>query len=131
MPPQGLLVLAAALPPTWQVRFVDENVAPAGSADFAWADAVFVSGMHVQRRWIADICGRAHAAGKPAVLGGPSVSASPELYPDFDYLHIGEIGGCHDRAVRHPGARLLAPTPADAAHDARAPSARPLPDPRL
>jgi hopanoid C-2 methylase len=92
MPPQGLLVIAAALPPGWQVKFVDENIAPAGPEAFRWADAVFVSGMHVQRQQIADICRRAHAAGKPAVLGGPSVSASPELYPQFDYLHVGELG---------------------------------------
>jgi radical SAM superfamily enzyme YgiQ (UPF0313 family) len=92
MPPQGLLVIAASLPAGWEVRFVDENVDPAAPTDFAWADAVFVSGMHVQRPRILDICRRAHEAGKPAVLGGPSVSASPELYPDFDYLHIGEIG---------------------------------------
>src|SRR5262249_37743599 len=60
--------------------------------DFAWADAVFVSGMHVQCHRMIDICRRAHAARKLAVLGGPSVSASPELYPEFDYIHIGEIG---------------------------------------
>ena len=30
--------------------------------------------------------------GGPPVLGGPSVSAAPERYPDFDYLHVGEIG---------------------------------------
>jgi hopanoid C-2 methylase len=92
MPPQGLLVIAASMPPGWEVRFVDENIDPAEPEDFAWADAVFVSGMHVQRLRMLDICRRAHAAGKPAVLGGPSVSASPELYPDFDYIHIGEIG---------------------------------------
>ena len=92
MPPQGLLVIAASLPSGWQVRFIDENIAPAKPDDFAWSDAVFVSGMHVQRDRMIDICRRAHAAGKPAVLGGPSVSASPELYPDFDYIHIGEIG---------------------------------------
>src|SRR6202045_3062780 len=91
MPPQGLLVIAASLPAGWQVRFVDENIDPAQPGDFAWADAVFVSGMHVQRERMLDIWARAHAAGKPAVLGGPSVSASPELYGDFDYLHIGEI----------------------------------------
>jgi hopanoid C-2 methylase len=92
MPPQGLLVIAASLPAHWQVRFIDENVAPASPEDFRWTDAVFASGMHVQRSRLADICRRAHAAGKPAVLGGPSVSASPELYPEFDYLHIGELG---------------------------------------
>src|SRR5579863_6472074 len=62
MPPQGLLVIAASLPPGWQVRFVDENIDPAQPADFAWADAVFVSGMHVQRQRMLDICARAHAA---------------------------------------------------------------------
>ena len=92
MPPQGLLVIAASVPPGWQVRFIDENIDPAQPEDFAWADAVFVSGMHVQCHRMIDICRRAHAARKPAVLGGPSVSASPELYPEFDYIHIGEIG---------------------------------------
>jgi radical SAM superfamily enzyme YgiQ (UPF0313 family) len=92
MPPQGLLVIAASLPPNWQVRFVDENIAPVGPEDFRWADAVFVSGMHVQRKHIGAICDAAHAAGKLAVLGGPSVSASPEMYPEFDYIHVGEIG---------------------------------------
>src|ERR1700735_5588281 len=65
MPPQGLLVIAAALPDGWEVRFADENIAPASAEDFAWADAVFVSGMHVQRRRIDDLCRRAHEAGKP------------------------------------------------------------------
>ena len=92
MPPQGLLVVAAAVPSSWQVRFVDENMTPTTDSDFAWADAVFVSGMHVQRQQIHDICRRAHAAGRVTILGGPSVSACPDYYPDFDYLHIGELG---------------------------------------
>ena len=29
MPPQGLLVIAAAAPRTWQIRFIDENIDPA------------------------------------------------------------------------------------------------------
>src|ERR1700761_1857707 len=59
MPPQGLLVIAAYLPAAWEVRFVDENVARARDADFAWADAVFVSGMHIQAEEIRDIGRRA------------------------------------------------------------------------
>src|SRR5438046_2080037 len=47
MPPQGLLVIAAAAPRTWQIRFIDENIDPATNEDFAWAEVVFVSGMHV------------------------------------------------------------------------------------
>ncbi|MFZ0841266.1 MAG: B12-binding domain-containing radical SAM protein, partial [Xanthobacteraceae bacterium] len=99
MPPQGLLVIAAALPKTWQVRFVDENIAPATREDFTWAEAVFVSGMHIQRRRINEICARAHVAGRTAVLGGPSVSAAPENYPDFDYLHVGELGDATDELL--------------------------------
>ncbi len=99
MPPQGLLVIAAALPPSWQVRFIDENLRPAERADFAWADAVFVSGMHAQRRQIDDVRRRAHTAGKTAVLGGSSVSACPQDYPAFDYLHVGEMGDATDELV--------------------------------
>ncbi|HEV8639528.1 MAG TPA: DUF4070 domain-containing protein [Methylomirabilota bacterium] len=99
MPPQGLLVIANYLPASWEVRFVDENAAPARERDFRWADAVFVSGMHVQRPFIADVIQRAHAAGKPVVLGGPSVSGCPEYYPDADILHIGELGDATDRVI--------------------------------
>ncbi|ACK50840.1 Radical SAM domain protein [Methylocella silvestris BL2] len=99
MPPQGLLVIAAALPQHWQVRFIDENMKRASAADFAWADAVFVSGMHIQRRQMEDICARAHEQGKPVALGGPSVSAAPEQYPAFDYLHVGELGDATEALI--------------------------------
>jgi radical SAM superfamily enzyme YgiQ (UPF0313 family) len=99
MPPQGLLIVIAALPASWEIRFVDENVERATQEDIDWADAVFVSGMHAQRRQIEDIRRRVHAAGKTAVLGGPSVSGCPEYYPDFDYLHIGELGDATDELV--------------------------------
>ena len=100
MPPQGLLVIAAYLPEDWEVRFIDENMARATPSDFAWADAVFVSGMHVQAPQIARH--RAPAPAPPAkstALGGPSVSALPEMYPDFDYLHVGELGDATDRLI--------------------------------
>ena len=99
MPPQGLLVIASYLPEHWQVRFIDENMGPAGPRDFAWADVVFVSGMHIQAQQIRDIQVRAKAAGKITVLGGPSVSATPDSYPEFDYIHIGEVGDATDRLI--------------------------------
>ncbi|ETR74812.1 Fe-S oxidoreductase [Afipia sp. P52-10] len=99
MPPQGLLVIAAYIPADWQVRFVDENMRPATDADFAWADAVFVSGMHIQRQQMNDICRRAHAFDRPVALGGPSVSACPDYYPSFDYLHLGELGDATDDLI--------------------------------
>ncbi len=99
MLPQGLLLIAAYLPESWSVRFIDENIAPAREPDFAWADVVMVSGMHVQRPQIHDIAARAKAAGKVTVLGGASVSGAPEHYAEFDYLHIGEIGDGTDRLI--------------------------------
>jgi radical SAM superfamily enzyme YgiQ (UPF0313 family) len=99
MPPQGLLAIAAYLPEAWDVRFVDENISRATPADFSWADAVFASGMHIQKNQIEDIRARAQAAGKPAVLGGPSVSGAPEMYPALDYLHQGELGDATDTLI--------------------------------
>jgi radical SAM superfamily enzyme YgiQ (UPF0313 family) len=99
MPPQGLLVIAAYLPADWEVRLVDENMREAMPADFTWADAVFVSGMHVQREGIVGVGRRAHAVGKVCALGGPAVSACPEHYPEFDYLHVGEIGDATDALI--------------------------------
>ena len=113
MPPQGLLLIAAYMPESWPVRFVDENIAPATAAEFEWADVVFVSGMHVQVDQIRDIWRRATAAGKVTVLGGPSVSGAPEWYGDFDYLHVGEMGdatdqliACLDDGVARPAAQV-------------------------
>lgn len=99
MPPQGLLVVAAALPSCWEVRLVDENIRPATREDYLWADAVFVTGMHAQRRQIQSICRRAHLVDRVAVLGGSSVSACPEHYPEFDYLHVGELGDATDELI--------------------------------
>jgi radical SAM superfamily enzyme YgiQ (UPF0313 family) len=109
MPPQGLLLIAAYLPVSWPVRFIDENIAPAGAADFAWADVVLVSGMHIQAPQIRDIAARAKAAGKVTVLGGASVSGMPELYPGYDYLHIGEIGDATDRLIARLDDSIAAP----------------------
>lgn len=101
MPPQGLLVVAAYLPAAWQVRLVDENSRPVSAEDLDWADVVLTSGMHVQRPQIQDLVRRAHAHDRPVVLGGPSVSACPELYPEVDVLHLGELGDATDRLIAY------------------------------
>jgi hypothetical protein len=58
----GLLVIANYLPGSGSIRFIDENVTRARAADFSWADAVLVTGMHIQAAQIHDICERARAA---------------------------------------------------------------------
>jgi hopanoid C-2 methylase len=110
MPPQGLLLIAAYLPQGWEVRFIDENISPAQASDFAWADAVFVSGMHIQAPQIHGIAARAKAAGKVTVLGGASVSGAPDLYSEFDYLHIGEMGDATDQLIACLDASLAPPS---------------------
>lgn len=100
MPPQGILTIAAFLPEEWEVRMVDENIRPAQDEDFAWADAVFVSGMHVQRKRMAWLAERAHAFGKLAVAGGPSVSARTSYHPVFDILHAGELGDATEQLIK-------------------------------
>jgi radical SAM superfamily enzyme YgiQ (UPF0313 family) len=109
MPPQGILLIANYLPAAWPVRFIDENMQAARPADFEWADVVFVTGMHIQAAEIHDICRRAKRHGKVTALGGPSVSAAPEKYPDYDYLHIGELGQATDDLLARIDATTAAP----------------------
>ena len=114
MPPQGILLLVSLIPREWEVRFIDENISPILPEDFAWADIVFVSGMHIQRERIHDLTRRAHAVDKVVALGGPSVSSAPEYYPEVDLLHCGEIGdGTRrlfeqlDETVQRPAAQII------------------------
>lgn len=101
MVPRGLLLVAAYLPQEWEVRFVDENLRPVRDADYRWADVVLASGMHVQREQLRRINEEAHRWGKLTVLGGPSVSACPEYYPEYDLLHVGELGDATDALIAH------------------------------
>ena len=101
MPPQGILVVAAYLPKQWEVRFIDENITPATAKDYQWADAVIVSGMHIQRPQMNAINDLAHRYNKITIIGGPSVSGCPEYYPDFDILNIGELGDGTDRLINY------------------------------
>lgn len=109
MPPQGLLLIAASMPPTWEVRFRDENIATARDDDFRWADAVFISGMHIQRPQILDIARRARRFGRISALGGPSVSACPDWYPGIDLLHVGELGDATDALIARLGRSVARP----------------------
>ncbi len=55
--------------------------------------------MHIQRQQMNDICRRAHAFDLAVAIGGPSVSACPDYYPSFDYLHVGELGDATDELL--------------------------------
>jgi radical SAM superfamily enzyme YgiQ (UPF0313 family) len=89
-PPLGLLTVSAMLPPAWERRLVDLNVAPLGDVDLEWADLVLVSAMMVQRSSLEEVVARAKARGKRVAVGGPYVSTSPESVPDADHVFVGE-----------------------------------------
>ena len=43
-PPLGLLIVAALLPPSWDLRFVDGDVEPITDAHLDWAHVLMISG---------------------------------------------------------------------------------------
>jgi radical SAM superfamily enzyme YgiQ (UPF0313 family) len=88
--PLGLITVAALLPAEWDIRLVDRNVEELADADLAWADIVLTGGMLPQQPDALEIIGRAHAAGRLVVVGGPDVTASPEVYAAADFQVCGE-----------------------------------------
>jgi hypothetical protein len=93
MPPQGLLVIAHPFRRKWDVRFVDENMRPLTDDDYRWGGCrVRQWDACPERERIREVAARAHEFYKIAVLGGPSVSACAEWYPEYDIVHVGELG---------------------------------------
>src|SRR5438105_3637174 len=89
-PPLGLLTISALLPSSWERRLVDMNVRHLAPADIQWADAVFVSSMHVQRDSQRQVIELAKAYGKRVVVGGPYASICADQLTKADHIFIGE-----------------------------------------
>ena len=109
LPPLGLLTVAAQLPSHWEVRLCDLNVRPLEEDELAWADAVFVSGMIIQKDSLLEIARLARARGKIVVAGGAYASTSPQaLTSHVDCVVIGEAEGLMPTlaAALESGARL-------------------------
>lgn len=88
--PLGLLTVAALFPQHWEFRLVDENVRSLRDADLEWADVVLTGGMLPQQNGILALVDRAHAMGKPVVVGGADPTSQPHLYESADFLVLGE-----------------------------------------
>jgi hypothetical protein len=97
--PLGLITVAAMLPPSWTVRLVNRNTEELQPADLDWADMVMTGGMLPQQWDTLDVVALAHAHGKPAVVGGPGVTSTPEVYANADFRVIGEAEGIFDSFV--------------------------------
>jgi len=88
--PLGLTTVAALFPPNWQFRLVDRNIEELSDADLDWADLVLTGGMIPQQRDAHAIIARAQAHGKPALVGGPDVTCSPDRYSQAEFRILGE-----------------------------------------
>jgi uncharacterized protein DUF4070/radical SAM family protein len=88
--PLGLITVAALLPREWEVRFVDRNVEELRDDELRWADLVMTGGMLPQRRDVLELVERAHALGKPVVIGGADATCAPDVYATADFRVLGE-----------------------------------------
>jgi radical SAM superfamily enzyme YgiQ (UPF0313 family) len=89
-PPLGLLTVAAMLPPAWEVRLADLNVAPLSPQDLEWADSAFISAMVVQRESSKRAIAACKRAGIKVVAGGPLFTAEYADFPEVDTFVLNE-----------------------------------------
>ena len=97
--PLGLITVAAMLPPAWQCRLINRNTEDLLDADLDWADLVMTGGMMAQRADALSVIALAQARGKPAVVGGPDVTSSPEAYASANFQVLGEAEGIIDAFI--------------------------------
>ena len=88
--PLGLITVAALLPASWDVRLVDCNVEELRPEDLEWADLVMTGGMLPQQNDTLRVMAIGRSAGKKVVVGGPDVTARPEVYAAADFQVRGE-----------------------------------------
>jgi len=89
-PPLGLLTIAAMLPPDWGKRLVDMNVVKLTPKDLAWADAVLISAMLVQRDATRQVITRCKKAGLRIIAGGPLFTSEYEQFDEVDHFVLNE-----------------------------------------
>ncbi len=88
--PLGLITVAALFPQHREFRLIDENVEPLADADLEWADIVLTGGVLPHQKGILTTIERAHAQGKPVVVGGPDPTSQLHVYEEVDFLVLGE-----------------------------------------
>jgi len=90
-PPLGLVTVAALCPASWTLKLLDHAFDDVTDEDLRGADLVLVSAMHAQRADALDILRRARSLGTRTFIGGPWVSAEPEIVQlEADHVMVGE-----------------------------------------
>jgi radical SAM superfamily enzyme YgiQ (UPF0313 family) len=90
VPPLGLLTVAAILPSEWETKLVDMATTKLRDADIRWADYVFITAMHIQRKSADQVIERCRKIGTKVVAGGPLFTSLPEQYVHVDHLVLKE-----------------------------------------
>jgi radical SAM superfamily enzyme YgiQ (UPF0313 family) len=89
-PPLGLLTIASLVPAHWNKKLVDMNVRRLEDKDLMWADYVFISAMHVQKKSTIKVIDRCKKFEVKVVAGGPYFTTSSDEFPEIDHLILGE-----------------------------------------
>ncbi|HTC22318.1 MAG TPA: B12-binding domain-containing radical SAM protein, partial [bacterium] len=88
--PLGLITVAAMLPPAWEIRLNDMNVADLVPKDVEWADLIFIGGQIFQQKEHLRLIDHFRNLGKTVIIGGPDATSSPHLYDRASHLILGE-----------------------------------------
>ena len=109
MPPLGLATVAAMLPPDWELKLVDLNVARLKDRDLRWADYVLISAMLVQKESVREIVVRCVALKKTVIAGGPLFTTGHEAFPEIQHFVLGEAEDIMPRVVEDMRSGRLQP----------------------
>ena len=90
MAPLGLLTVAAMLPPEWELKLADLNVARLKDEDLRWADYVMIGAMIVQKDSVREIVARCATLKKTVIAGGPLFTTGHESFPEIQHFVLGE-----------------------------------------
>jgi len=88
--PLGMATVAALLPKSWDLKFVDCNVDKLTDENIKWADIIFSGGMISQQIEHVRLIEKIKVYNKVHVVGGPDPTSSPHFYDNADHLVLGE-----------------------------------------
>jgi hypothetical protein len=92
----GLLMVAALLPATRDLRSIDRNFQKFDENDLECADVILTRGIRTQQNNTLAILRSDEARGKPVVVGGADITSSVQVYEHADFNVSGEAEGADD-----------------------------------
>lgn len=88
--PLGLITVAGMLPPEWELKLIDMNIAKLRRRDLEWADMVFLSGMNIHLPSFQKIVRQCNEQDVRVVAGGPLVTMEHDQLLGVDHFILNE-----------------------------------------